>query len=50
MFNSFEDGKEFLQSYFEQGQSFGEPVIFIGRFNPASADALVPSIVLRLRI
>lgn len=50
MFNSFEDGKEFLQSYFAKGQSFGEPVIFIGRTYPASSDAMVPSIVLRLRI
>lgn len=50
MYNSYEDGKEFIQGYFEKGQSFGEPVIFLGRTYPASAAAIEDSIVFRLRV
>ncbi|MBR9758417.1 MAG: Crp/Fnr family transcriptional regulator [Algicola sp.] len=40
MFNLTEDGKEFIQGFFEDTQSFGEPPLF-GDFNyPASAMCL----------
>lgn len=43
MFNLTEDGKEFIQGFFDDGQSFGEPPLF-GDFNyPASAMSLSES-------
>lgn len=40
MFNTTEDGKEFVQSFFETGQSFGEPPLFTNDVYPASAECL----------
>ncbi|HLT32757.1 MAG TPA: Crp/Fnr family transcriptional regulator, partial [Aquaticitalea sp.] len=37
MFNQTEDGKEFVQGYFENGDSFGEPPLFCDAAYPASA-------------
>lgn len=43
MFNLNQDGKEFVQGFFKDGQSFGEPPLF-GDFNyPASAMCLSDS-------
>ena len=38
-----EDGKEFVQGYFDEGSSFGEPPFFTGEAYPASAVAVVDS-------
>lgn len=40
MFNRTEDGKEFVQGYFEDGQSFGEPPLFCDAKYPAGAATL----------
>lgn len=40
MFNRTEDGKEFVQGYFEDGQSFGEPPLFCDSKYPAGAATL----------
>lgn len=48
MFNLNEDGKEFTQGYFSQGQSFGEPPLFIGKRYPASALAFQNTEVIRI--
>ena len=48
MFNLNEDGKEFTQGYFSQGQSFGEPPLFIGKRYPASAIAFQNTEVIRI--
>lgn len=40
MFNLTEDGKEFVQGFFETGTSFGEPPLFDGLNYPASAMCL----------
>lgn len=40
MFNMAEDGKEFVQGYFEDGQSFGEPPLFGDFKYPAAAMTL----------
>lgn len=37
MFNQTEDGKEFVQGYFKDGDSFGEPPLFCDAVYPASA-------------
>lgn len=37
------DGREFVQGYFGEGQSFGEPPFFMGMPYPAAAVAVVPS-------
>ena len=37
MVNHNDDGKEFVQGYFEDGQSFGEPPLFKASHYPASA-------------
>ena len=39
MFNSNDEGKEFTQGYFCNGQSFGEPPLFIEEKYPATAVA-----------
>lgn len=40
MNNYSDDGKEFIQAIFEEGQSFGEPPLFIDEGYPANAEAL----------
>lgn len=49
MCNSNDEGKEFIQGFFEAGESFGEPPLFDGGCYPASAEADDPSTVIRLR-
>lgn len=48
MFNTNFDGKEFTQSEFKTGCSFGEPPIFIDENYPSSAVACHDSIILKL--
>lgn len=48
MFNSNEDGKEFTQGYFSDGQSFGEPPLFIDETYPATAVAFQDSKIIKL--
>lgn len=40
MSNYSDDGREFVQGYFSEGQSFGEPPFFSGSLYPASAMAV----------
>lgn len=48
MVNINNDGKEFVHGIFTNGQSFGEPSLFINRNYPAAAVAISPAIVLKL--
>lgn len=48
MNNFNDDGKEFVQGLFTEGDSFGEPPLFIKDSYPANAEAIVPSEVLLL--
>jgi len=48
MFNANIDGKEFTQSEFKTGHSFGEPPLFIDEIYPTSAIACEDSIILKL--
>jgi len=43
MFNQTEDGKEFVQGFFKDGKSFGEPPLFSDSNYPASAVCLEDS-------
>ncbi len=43
-----ESGREFVQGYFEPGESFGEPPFFAGEPYPASAIAVVRSTIWRI--
>ncbi|WP_240671113.1 Crp/Fnr family transcriptional regulator [Lacibacter luteus] len=49
MCNCNDEGKEFIQGFFEAGESFGEPPLFDDATYPASAVADTDSIVIRLR-
>lgn len=47
--NNFNDeGKEFIQGIFSNGESFGEPPLFIDKPYPASAEALTDVVVFQL--
>jgi CRP-like cAMP-binding protein len=48
VFISNSDGKELIQGLFYQGDSFGEPPLFIQKPYPSRAVALVDSVILRL--
>lgn len=48
MFNSNEDGREFTQGTFGEGESFGEPPLLISKTYPTTAQAMEDSIVLML--
>ncbi len=48
MFNTNEDTREFTQGVFTDGDSFGEPPLFINELYPATATALTDSIVFKL--
>lgn len=48
MYNSNEEGKEFTQGYFKNGQSFGEPPLFIDEDYPSTAVAFIDSKVIKL--
>lgn len=49
MCNTNEEGKEFIQGFFEAGESFGEPPLFDESPYPASAVAEIDSVIIRLR-
>lgn len=49
MFNLTEDGKEFVQGFFDDGNSFGEPPLFGAFRYPSSALALVESEIYLLK-
>jgi len=48
IFNTNADGKEFTQSEFLSGQSFGEPPLFINENYPSTAVTCQDSIILKL--
>jgi len=48
MYNRNDDGKEFTQGYFSNGQSFGEPPLFINEKYPASAMIFQKSEIIKL--
>lgn len=48
MFNTNLDGKEFTQSEFKAGHSFGEPLLFIDERYPTSAVACQDSVIIKL--
>jgi len=48
MFNSNDEGKEFTQGYFTNGQSFGEPPLLIDQPYPSSAVAFQDSKIIKL--
>lgn len=48
MYNTNEEGKEFIQGIFKAGESFGEPPLFIDDVYPASAITCHESVILRL--
>lgn len=48
MVNTNDEGKEFVQGTFEDGQSFGEPPLFQDREYPASAFAEVSTVLYSL--
>lgn len=48
MYNTNLDGKEFTQSEFKTGHSFGEPPLFIDEIYPSTAVACQDSIILKL--
>lgn len=48
MFNSNDEGKEFTQGYFSNGQSFGEPPLFIEESYPSTAVAFQDSKIIKL--
>lgn len=48
MINHNDEGKEFVQGYFEEGQSFGEPPVINQSQYPASAFTVVPSTFFKL--
>lgn len=48
MFNINDTGKEFTQGYFFNGQSFGEPPLFIDEKYPATAIAYLDTTIIKL--
>ena len=48
MANMNEQGREFIQGYFSDGESFGEPPFFTEENYPASAIASIPSTVWKI--
>jgi CRP/FNR family transcriptional regulator, cyclic AMP receptor protein len=50
MFNTTDEGKEFIQGFFTAGQSFGEPPLFTKSEYPAFALCVESSVVIRLHI
>ncbi|MBK1896565.1 Crp/Fnr family transcriptional regulator [Chryseobacterium paridis] len=46
--NYTEEGKEFIQNIFSDGQSFGESILFVNKPYPMNAEALIPSNIIRL--
>jgi CRP-like cAMP-binding protein len=49
MNNYNDEGKEFIQSIFTTGDTFGEPPLFLGKKYPANAIAIVDTIVYAIK-
>jgi CRP-like cAMP-binding protein len=49
MFNSTEDGREYIQGYFSDGDSFGEPPLFYDGLYPAHGIAESDATLIRLK-
>lgn len=49
MCNTNDEGKEFIQGIFEEGESFAEPPLFDGEVYPACAVAETDATIIRLR-
>lgn len=47
MYNLNEEGKEFTQGFFNDGESFGEPPLFINEDYPASAMTCTDSRIIK---
>lgn len=50
MFNSNDEGREFTQGTFSDGESFGEPALLLRKPYPATAQACIDSIIQMLPI
>lgn len=48
LFNTNNEGKEYTQGIFQDGNSFGEPPIFINEPYPASAIAVKDSVIIKI--
>jgi CRP-like cAMP-binding protein len=48
MYNVNNEGREFIQGFFEAGNSFGEPPLIAAEQYPASAVALEPTVLIRM--
>lgn len=48
MYNSNDEGKEFTQGHFSDGNSFGEPPLLIDETYPSTAVSVVDSIIIKL--
>ncbi|MDO5655611.1 MAG: Crp/Fnr family transcriptional regulator [Flavobacteriaceae bacterium] len=48
LFTMSEDGKQFTQGLFEEGESFGEPLLFIDKDYPSTASTLTEAKIYRL--
>lgn len=48
MFNDSQNGKEFTQGLFSNGQSFGEPALLLNKKYPANAEAIKDSVIIKL--
>ncbi len=49
MFNTNSEGKEFTQGIFHEGDTFGEPPLFIGECYPANAISIKDSVIIKLK-
>jgi len=48
LFSSNTEGKELIQGVFKDGQSFGEPPMMLNKIYPCTAQAITPSILVRI--
>lgn len=48
MFNTNLEGREFTQGIFHKGESFGDPLLFLDKPYPASAESCEKSVIIRL--
>lgn len=48
MYSTSEEGKEFTQGYFEDGDSFGEPPLIVNEPYPASAIATKETVIIKI--
>lgn len=49
MYSTNMDGKELTQGFFGAGQSFGEPPLLLDKEYPSTAEAVVPSVLVKIR-